>query len=53
MTLELIAMSILDHQFGATDRHDTHGEVNIDDLVGNHYIRKLVESELFDRIYGK
>ena len=28
------------------------GEVNIDDLVDNRYIRKLDESGFFDRIYG-
>jgi hypothetical protein len=29
------------------------GEVNVDDLVDNRYIRKIDESGFFDRIYGK
>ena len=29
------------------------GEVNVDDLVDNRYIRKLDESGFFDRIYDK
>lgn len=29
------------------------GEVNIDDLVDNRFIRKLDESGFFERIYGK
>jgi hypothetical protein len=28
------------------------GEVNIDDLIDNHLIRKLDESGFFERIYG-
>ncbi len=28
------------------------GEVNIDDIVDNRFIRKLDESGFFDRIYG-
>ena len=28
------------------------GEVNVDDLIDNRYIRKLDESGFFDRIYG-
>jgi hypothetical protein len=29
------------------------GDVNVEDLVDNRYIRKLDESGFFDRIYGK
>ena len=29
------------------------GEVNVDDLVDNRFIRKLDESGFFDRIYSK
>jgi hypothetical protein len=29
------------------------GEVNVEDLVDNRYIRKLDESGFFERIYGK
>lgn len=28
------------------------GEVNVKDLVDNHFIRKLDESVFFERIYG-
>jgi hypothetical protein len=29
------------------------GDVNVEDLVDNRYIRKLDESGFFERIYGK
>ena len=29
------------------------GEVNVEDLIDNRYIRKLDESGFFERIYGK
>ncbi len=28
-------------------------EVNLDELIDNHYIRKLDESAFFERIYSK
>jgi hypothetical protein len=34
-------------------QHPRIGEVNVDDLVDNCYIRRLDESGFFDRIYGK
>lgn len=29
------------------------GEVNVEDLIDNRYIRRLDESGFFERIYGK
>ncbi len=34
-------------------RNPRIGEVNVEDLADNRYIRKLDESGFFERIYGK